>query len=181
MRAASPWSAVAIGLSAHALAAGCLPQLLPMLLVLPFTLLAVRASDTYFARRSLLLRATAGQVVVHVAVSVATSCATHPAAAPQQHHVQPALDVAITGAHIVALILMMTVAARLERNIVTALTSAAMWVRALLERCEQPQCVPAARGAVCHRRAGFVPAELVHRRCGITRGPPAWTGCPIVA
>jgi hypothetical protein len=179
VRAASPWSAVAIGVSAHALAAGCLPQLLPLLVVLPLTLLAVRASDTYFARRPLLLRASAAQVLVHVALSLATSCAAHPAAS--QEHVQPAADLAMTAAHVVGLVLIMSVAARVERSVVAAVSSAATWVLALVARCDRPRCVATPRRADGYRRAGFVPSGLVHRRCGVTRGPPAAMGCPIAA
>jgi NADH:ubiquinone oxidoreductase subunit 2 (subunit N) len=168
-----------MGLSAHALAAGCLPQLLPLLLVLPLTLLAVRASDTYFARRSLLLRGSAAQLLVHVALSVATSCAAHPAAS--QEHVQPAADLAMTAAHVVGLVLMMSVAAQVERSVVAAMTSAATWVLALVARCDRPRCIATPRRAVGYRRAGFVPSGLVHRRCGVTRGPPATVGCPIAA
>ena len=179
-RAAGPWVAVALGLSAHAAAAGCLPALLPTLLVLPVALLAVRASDRRLRRYGLLVRAAAGQAVVHAALTVASSCRSHPGA-DAQGHVLPSLDVVMTGAHVAALILCVTVAARLERSISSLLTDVACWVRATAAQPVALRISPESRRAPVSQRAGFVPTQAVHGSCGITRGPPALRRRPATA
>lgn len=55
--------------------------------------------------------AAAGQIVVHLALTVVASCSSHPVAGAQEPG-QPTLDVVMTAAHVGALIVMMTAAAR---------------------------------------------------------------------
>ena len=179
-RAAGPWAAVSIGLSAHATAAGCLPALLPTLIALPLALLAVRATDRYLRRSALLVRVAAGQAVVHAALTVASSCRSH-SGADAQGHVLPSLDVAMTGAHVAALILCVTVAARLERSISSLLTDVACWVRATAAQPVALRISPELRRAPESQRARFVPTQAVHGSCGVTRGPPGRLRCPVTA
>lgn len=170
-----PWSAVALGLTAHAAATGCLPALLPTLLVLPVALLAVRASDACLRHRTVLLRAAAGQVVVHVLLRLATTCSEHPAA-DAQGYAQPALDLAMTTAHIAALVLAMTAAVRMERSAAALLHSAAGWLCRTSTEARAAEPGPM-RAAPALGRPGFVPIQVAHGRCGVTRGPPARRRC----
>ena len=180
VRGAEPWAAVAIGLSAHATAAGSLPAVIPTLLVLPLTLLLVRAVDHHLRRGRLVVRAVAGQAAVHAALTLANPFASA-SGFGEKGHVLPALDLVMTGAHIAMLVLCMTVAARVERSIVGVLGHVACWIRTVGASSQSMHVSPGRRGPAEHPRAGFVPTQVVHRACGITRGPPELSGCPATA
>lgn len=175
-RAASPWAAVAVGLSAHAGAAGCLPALLPTLFVLPVAFMAVRASDRCLQRRGLVARGAAAQAVVHAAFTLANPCASHPGSAGQGH-ASLGVEAVMTAAHVLALILCVAVAAHVERSVAGLLTHVGSWVRGLLARRTPLHVETARRTAGGHQRQGFVPSPVEHRHCGITRGPPGRLRC----
>ena len=178
--APGPWAAVSIGLSAHATAAGALPAVVPTLLVLPLMLMTVRAVDHHLSRFALAARAAAGQAVVHAALTLANPYASAPGGY-EQGHVLPALDVVMTGAHVAALVGCVTVAAQVERSICAILGNVADWIRAVAAPGPGVHLAGARRGPVEQDRAGFVPTQLMHRACGITRGPPRLYGCPATA
>lgn len=179
-RAAGPLLAVALGLSAHAAAASCLPGPLPTLLVLPLTLLAVRTSDHCLRQRGLLARAAAGQAVVHAALLMASPCASHPGAR-DPGHVLTALDVVMTGVHLAALLLCVTLAGHLQRRLTGLLTLVAGWVRAVVAAPAPLQASALRRTAAGHQRAGFRPSQIEDGSCGLTRGPPTRSRCPAPA
>lgn len=132
--------------------------------------MAVRGSDRLLRRHGLALRAAAGQAVVHAALALANPCTSHPGASDQSH-VLPALDVVMTGAHVGALLLCVTVAAHVERRITGLVTQVACWVRAVVG--QRPLQVTSRRREMLGRqREGFFPTQREQGSCGTTRGPP---------
>lgn len=121
---------VAAGLGAHVVAAGCLPSLRGLVLAVPIGVGAVLLL-TYLLPGRPLLRLTGGQAAVHAALAVAAACAGHAAGHGDPH-------LAMTAAHVAALVLCRAVLDRL----VTEVERAAAGARVQLLRLVRPIAPP---------------------------------------
>ena len=117
------WLQVALGVTAHAAAAGCLPSTSTMAVVVPALLvgLAVISRTLRAVPRPVAL--IAGQCLVHATMSVAAACGAHEAAALHASAVTDAptwLTLLMAPAHMLALLLSVAAAAYVERAAQTA-------------------------------------------------------------
>jgi hypothetical protein len=175
--AAGPVGTVLAGLLAHSVAAGCPPDLRRTLLVLPWMLLAVHGLHRLSRQRSAVARAAAGQAAVHLALALTSPCSPHPATSQGGHAgVLPAVEAAMTGAHLSAVIACVAVLGRTERALARAAVAAATGCVARARRRLAPVVGFVWPG---HRRPPVPEAEgprapvRTSPGCGYTRGPPA--------
>lgn len=168
-RVHTPCAAVAVGLSAHAAAVGCLPALLPTLLVVPVALLGVRAMNVGLMRQSAVVRLVTGQAIVHIALSLAAACATH---APPDSAMGAVPDLATTAVHLLALVLGIAALSRVEQSVHAWVVSA----RRLLRICGARSSLRTACVATFGLQGlGFVPRSAVQLSSRLVRGPPTGT------
>jgi hypothetical protein len=168
-RVHTPCAAVTVGLSAHAAAVGCLPALLPTLLVVPVALLGVRAMNVGLMRQSAVVRLLAGQTIVHIALTAAAACAAH---ARPESAMEAVPDLVTTAVHLLSLVLGVAALSRVEQAVHAWVVSA----RRLLRTCGVRSSLRTACVATFGLQGlGFVPRSAARLGSRLVRGPPTGT------